>query len=112
MSKSTTGAEYKAIGHAAREGVWIQILINKLAVETTGVNLKGGNKGCLNFKPLESQHHIKHIAVRHDYFRALVSNQELEIEWIPSAMMLADGMAEAFTVDLVKKHRASLGLVQ
>lgn len=110
---STTEAEYIAIGHAAREGVWIKRFINKLTLETTGLSLKGDNKASLTLtKNPESQHHTQHIDVQHHYVCELVNDKELEIEWVPSAMMLADGMTKALIVDLFKKHRALLGLVQ
>lgn len=113
VSTSTTEAEYIAIGHAAREGVWIKRFINELQLEITGLSLKGDSEASLNLtKNPESQHRTKHIDVQHHYVRELANDKELEIEWVPSAMMLADGMTKALTVDLFRKHRALLGLVQ
>lgn len=113
VSTSTTEAEYIAIGHAAREGIWIKRFINELQLEITGLSLKGDNEASLNLtKNPESQHRTKHIDVQHHYVRELVNDKELKIEWVPSAMMLADGMTKALTIDLFKKHRALLGLVQ
>ena len=110
---STTEAEYIAIGHAAREGVWIKRFINELSLETTELSLKSDNKASLNLtKNPESQHRTKHLNVQHHYVREVVNDKELEIEWVPSTMMLADRMTKALTVDLFKKHRALLGLVQ
>lgn len=110
---STTKAEYIALGHAAREGVWIKRFINELLLKITGLCLKGDNEASLNLtKNPESQHRTKHIDVQHHYVRELVNNKELDVEWIPSAMMLADEMTKALTVDLFKKHRALLGLTQ
>lgn len=113
VSTSTTEAEYIAIGHAAREGVWIKRFINELQLQVTGLSLKGDNEASLNLmKNPESRHRTKHIDVQHHYVRELVNDKELEIEWVPGAMMLADGMTKALTVDLFRKHRALLGLVQ
>ena len=113
ISTFTTEAEYIVIGHAVREGVWIKRFINELRLETTGLSLKGDNKASFNLtKNPESQHQTKHINVQHHYVRELVNNKELEIEWVLSVMMLANGIIKALTVDLFKKHRALLGLVQ
>ena len=66
VSTSTTEAEYIAISHAAREGVWIKRFINELRLETTGLSLKGDNEASLNLtKNPESQHRTKHIDVQH-----------------------------------------------
>lgn len=68
VSISTTEAEYIVIGHAAREGVWIKIFINKLSLEMTRLILKGDNKASLNLtKNPESQHRTKHINMQHHY---------------------------------------------
>ena len=52
VSTSTTEAEYIAIGHAAREGVWIKRFINELGLETTGLSLKGDNEASLILRRL------------------------------------------------------------
>lgn len=81
VSTSTTEAEYIAIGHAAREEVWIKKFINELGLETTGLSLKSDNKASLSLiKNFESQHKTKHIDVQHHYVCELVNDKKLEIE--------------------------------
>ena len=113
VSTSTTKAEYIAISHVAREGVWIKRFINELLLKITGLCLKDNNKASLSLtKNPESQHRTKYIDVQYHYIRELVNDKKLDVEWTPSVMMLADGMTKALIVDLFKKHRALLGLTQ
>lgn len=46
------------------------------------------------------------------HFRELVNDKELEVEQVSSAMMLANRMTKALIVNLLKKHRVLLGIVQ
>lgn len=65
---STTEAEYIAIGHAAREGVWIKRFINKLSLKITELSLKSDNEASFNLtKNPKSQHQTKHIGVQYHY---------------------------------------------
>ena len=81
VSTSTTEAEYIAIGHAAREGVWIKCFINEMALQTTGLIPNGDNEASISLtKNPESQNRTKHIDVQHYYIRELVNDKELTIE--------------------------------
>lgn len=63
-----TKVKYIAIGHIAREKVWIKRFINKLSLETTGLSQKSDNRANLNFtKNPESQYRTKHIDVQYHY---------------------------------------------
>ena len=89
---STTEAEYIALGHAAREAVWIRRFINEMKLEVIeDLTLYGDNEMSIALtKNAESQHRTKHIDVQHHYIRELVNERELTIEWIPGSKMLAD----------------------
>lgn len=112
VSTSTTEVEYIALGHAAREAVWIRQFINKMELETVeGLTLHGNNEISIALtKNAESQHRTKHIDVQHHYIRELVNEGELTIKWVPSAEMLADGMTKALPTETFRKHRAMLGM--
>lgn len=75
-------------------------------------SLKDDNKASFNLtKNSKSQYQIKHIDIQQHYICKLVNNKELEIEWVPSTMILADKMTKALIVDFFKKHQALLGLI-
>ena len=111
-STSTTEAEYIALGHAAREAVWIRRFINEMNLDMVeDLTLYGDNEMSINLtKNAESQHRMKHIDVQHHYVRELVNEGELTVKWIPSSEMLADGMTNALSTETFRKHRALLGM--
>ena len=81
VSTSTTKVEYIAIGHAARESVWIKRFINEMALQTTGLILNGDNEASISLTTNpKSQNRTKHIDVQHHYIRELVNDKELTIE--------------------------------
>ena len=112
VSTSTTKAKYIALGHAAKEAVWIRRFINKMKLEAVeDVTLYGNNEISIALtKNAESQHRTKHIDVQYHYIRELVNKRELTIEWIPESKMLADGMTKALPTETFRKHRALLGM--
>ena len=112
VSTSTTEAEYIALGHAAREAVWIRRFINEMELETVeGLTLHGDNEMSISLtKNAESQHRTKHIDVQHHYVRELVNEGELTIKWVPSSEMLADGMTKALPTETFRRHWAMLGM--
>ena len=105
---STSEAEYVAMNHGAREGVWIQRLLNKLLSEQVirRMEMLGDNKTSLTLtRDPESQNRTKHINVIYHHIQELMENRELAIEWISSSNMLADGLTKALPVGPFKKHR-------
>ncbi len=63
---STTKAEYIALGHAAREAIWLRRFINELQVDDPiySITLYGDNETSITLtKNAKSQNHTKHIDV-------------------------------------------------
>ena len=113
VSTSTTEAEYIALGHAARESVWIKRFLNELRIANpiNAYTLHKNNKTSIILtKNAESQSRTKHIDVQHHYIRELVTDGELVVKWVCSANMLADGFTKALTVDNFRRHQSLLGL--
>lgn len=81
VSTSTTEAEYIALGHGARESVWIRRFLNELKVEAPigACLLHGDNETSIILtKNAESQARTKHIDVQHHYIRELVADKEVK----------------------------------
>ena len=113
VSTSTTEAEYIALGHAARESVWIRRFLNKLGVADPigACVLYGDNETSIILtKNAESQARTKHIDVQYHYIRELEADKEVTIEWICSANMLADGFTKALSVDSFRRYRNLLDM--
>ena len=60
VSTSTTEAEYIALGHAAREAVWIRRFINEMTLDIVPeITLNGDNEMSITLtKNAESQHRL------------------------------------------------------
>lgn len=101
------------MSQGAREGVWIQRFVNELLPDEAVrmMNMLGDNETSLTLtKDPESQNRSKHIDVMHHHVRGLVEEGELSVEWVPSSMMLADGLTKALPAGSFKKHREEWGL--
>lgn len=102
-----------AISHGVREDVSIQRFLNELLLEQAirNIEMLGDNKTSLTLtKDRKSLNCTKHIDVMHYYIRGLVDNRELEIEWIPNSLMLADRLIKAWPARPFKKHQDEWGL--
>lgn len=113
VSTSTAEAEYIALGHGARQGVWMRRFINELGLcePEPNITLLGDNESSIKLVQNAEQHsRMKHIDVQHHYIRSLVDDGELVVEWVATKDMLADGLTKALTKDLFKEHRRQLGL--
>ena len=112
VSTSTTEAEYIALGHAAREAVWIKRFVHEMRLEKAVENLTlhGDNEMSIALtKNAESQHRTIHIDVQHHYIRELVNEGELTVKWIPRSEMLADGMTKGLPTETFRKHPSDAG---
>lgn len=77
------------------------------------MNMLGDNKTSLTLtKDPESQNRTKQIDFMHHHIRGLVEEGELAMNWIPSAMMLADSLTKALPTGPFKKYREEWSLVE
>lgn len=94
VSTSTTEAEYLALGHAAKEAVWLrnflaQIGCPELQTETTSVY--GDNQGAIALvKNPEFHARTKHIDVSAHFIRELEADKVIRLGYISSDRMRAD----------------------
>lgn len=110
---STTETKYIALGHAAQESIWIIHFLNELGITKPIVAclLCRDNETSIIFtKNMESQACTKHIDVQHHSIWELVTKNELFIEWIYSANMLANGFTKALTIDNLRRYQSLFGM--
>ena len=55
-----------------------------------------------------SSHNSKHIDVRHHFLRELVSEQIIQVEYVPSAEQHADALTKPLPVNSFTYHRNAL----
>ncbi len=114
ISTSTTEAEYIALGHGARKTIWLRRFLNELQIVAqpiASVTFYGDNETSITLtKNAESQHRTKHIDVQHHYICKLVDERELEVKWICSTNILADGFTKTLSIDTFRRHRSAFGM--
>lgn len=109
---SITEAKYIALGHGAREVVWIWRFINKIELDTVEyIILHRDNEMSIALtKNVESKHCTKHIDVQHYYIQKLVNKGKLTIKWILGSKMLTNRITKALPTKIFKKHEVLLGM--
>ena len=99
VATSITVAEYYTQYHAATELSWIRELIQELQIDGISTNgpttLYADNKGAISLTESTAYHkRSKHIAVRYHWTRQMIQNNEVELNYLPTDEMLADGMTK------------------
>lgn len=91
VAQSTTEEEFIAMNHCAKQIRWLSGLIISLGVAIPKPVIFNNNAGA-NFISKEAQlnPNSKHIEVRYQYLRDLVSKSLLSIKQVPSSNMIAD----------------------
>ena len=115
VSTSTTEAEYIAIGHAARQAVWLRRFLAELPINRppTAVRILGDNQASLDLvKNAEYHDRTKHIDVQHHYVRELVQDDYVRMEWVSTKEQLADGFTKALPKATFSEHRMKLCIKQ
>lgn len=101
VALSSTEAEYIALTQATKKATWLQLLMTKL--ELLGVDnqhakivMKGDNQGSIALAHNPVYHsQSKHIDIQHHYIRDEVKAGRIELSYIPTGEMIADGLTKA-----------------
>jgi hypothetical protein len=98
VAQSSTEAEYIAMSELAKEGVWIRYLLEGLnykGPDLDPITLLGDNQGSLALAENPTFHRgSKHIAVRYHLIRQEVEEGRLQLAYIPTDLMPADGLTK------------------
>ena len=112
VATSVQHAEYMAAGSAAREGVWLRMVLKEFGFDVSDPTLIYGD--CVASNRLIDNPIItpktKHINVIWHYTREQVESGELVFEYISTDKMIADLFTKALPFPAFVKHRASLGV--
>lgn len=84
-AQSTTEAEFIAMNHCAKQLRWMSSLVSDLRIDIPTPKIYNNNSGA-NFISREAQlnPNSKHIKVRYQYLRDLVSKSLIQVEQVPS----------------------------
>jgi histone deacetylase 1/2 len=92
ISRSSTEAEYKAIGDATAEIIWVQSLLQELGISQPQPPILWCDNISATYLSANPVFHaqIKHIEVVYHFVRERVSQKRLQIKFISSKDQLAD----------------------
>jgi hypothetical protein len=99
VAQSSTEAEYIAMSELVKEGAWLRYLLVGLQYKGQDLDpmtLYSDNQGALSLAENPTFHRgSKHIAVRYHLIRQEVEEGKLQLAYIPTNCMPADGLTKA-----------------
>ena len=115
IALSTTEAEYLAMTQAAKEIVWLRILLEELGADAhvpQMSELYGDNQGALALACNPEYHaRTKHIDIQYHFIRELVAAEKVYLKYCPSTDMIADIMTKALPRTTHDKLTMAMGMV-
>lgn len=116
VATSTTEAEYIAAAHAAKEAVWLQMLLRELGEggsDIDQVKIRMDNTGAIALtKNPEFHQRTKHMDVRWHYIREQVEKKKIQIEYTPTLEMVADGFTKPLKATKFQTFVEQVGLIR
>ena len=112
MATSTCQAEYMAQCSAAMEAEWLRGLLSELRFQyQEPTTLYADNQGAIALVKDPKYHKkAKHIAVRYHYTRELVQDGVIDLDWLPTVEMKADGLTKALPPTKFERFIELVGL--
>lgn len=94
VALSSTEAEYIGITHAAKEALWLHMLLSDLVhpdFSSHAVRLYNENKGAMDLAKNNAYHaRTKHISIRYNFIREAVEQQQVDLGYRRTEDMPAD----------------------
>ena len=101
VAQSTTEAEYYALAKAVSEALWLRQIIGQIIYsgsDIRSVKLYRDNQGLLSLaKNPEFHQRTKHIDVKHHFIREHITTGVIDLWYIASSEMAADGLTKPLT---------------
>ncbi len=114
VAKSTTEAEYVALGMAVQETVWLRRLLSDIGrSESLATIIYEDNNGAIDLSR-NAKHHTrtKHIDISHHFTREKVQSGEVSVVYCPTDEMIADVMTKGLARVKFQRFRDALGVVR
>jgi hypothetical protein len=112
IALSTAEAEYIALTAAAREVLYLQLLIEELyEIPSTSTPVYCDNQAAIALASNSKFHaRTKHIDIRYHFVRAHVKNKTFELRYCPTDDNIADAFTKPLPQPRLQKLRAMMGL--
>ena len=113
VALSTVEAEFVAGTEACKELIWIRSVCNDFGLSGASDTTiwRGDNTGAIALtKNPEFHQCTKHIAIRERFIAFLVEKGIVNVIYVPTSQMLADGFTKALPKDRHHDHAEKLGI--
>jgi len=111
VAVSTTEAEYIAAATAAREAVWLRLLLGETTGERGPVPMRSDNQSAIHLMHNPGgTARSKHIDVAHHFVRDRVTRGELTVRYVATADMTADALTKALPTQPLQRCCSALGM--
>jgi len=115
IALSTTEAEYMAMTQAAKEILWLQVLLDEIGAfkHISPIStLYADNQGAIALARNPEYHaRTKHIDIQYHFIRDLITSAKLDLRFCPSSDMIADIMTKSLPRATHEKHTQAMGLI-
>ncbi|GAA5936579.1 hypothetical protein JCM1841_002530 [Sporobolomyces salmonicolor] len=112
VAASSTEAEYLGLSHAGKEAIFLSQLLGELGHPLPApLLLRSDNQGA-NALARDPQFHdrTRHLRLTEHFVRETVAQGEIDVRYIPTALMVADIFTKSLPLPAFLGHRSSLGL--
>jgi len=117
VALSSTEAEYMALTQAAKEAIWVSRFLAELQgipenlehpITKTRIYIDNQGSIALAHNP-EFHARTKHIAIQEHYVREKVASGEIELVYLHTGDMIANGLTKNLSREKVERFRAEMG---
>ena len=99
VTKLSTEAEFLALSHAATESIWWQRFFKEIGFDPDEKQTINCNNiqtiRLLTKSDAELNTKLRHVDIHHHWLRQEVREGSINIKWVPTADMTADGLTKA-----------------
>lgn len=111
VALSSTEAEYMAISEAAKESIYLKNLMCELTGNDPYILIYNDNQGAINLSANHTCHkRSKHIDIRHHFIRQVVSENKVNLKYLPTNDMPADMLTKSLSTEKHSHFLKVLGL--
>ena len=114
VAVSSTEAEYVALAAGAREAIWLRKFLQELGYtqpEPTEILVDNQSAIKLAQNP-EFHQRSKHIDVRFHFTRSLIEAKEIQVQYVPTEVQLADILTKPLLKNKHENMREMIGMVE
>ena len=111
VALSTAEAEYVALSAASQEAIWLQNLLKDFKINVEPMKIYGDNQSSLSMSKASKAHgRAKHIELKYHYIKDMVNSGKINVEYCPSADMIADIFTKGLPAERFARLRLLLGM--